>query len=384
MAQKIPQKICVVATIPEVVHSFMRGHIRADMPDWSVTVICHPDGMAMLNDMGAELVPLAIARKISPWRDFINILIILNKFKNGRFSLVHSIMPKTGLLAMLAARLAGVRLRVHTFTGQVWANKRGLRRYGLKLVDKMIVRLATHIIVDSPSQLEFLRSEGVLSGRKGVVLGSGSICGVDTLRFRPDAALRKQVRAEMNIAEAQTLLLFVGRMNHEKGVPQLVRVFVELAAAGKDVVLALVGAEEDIRFEQVRKRCGEYGERLRCAGFTANPERYMAAADIFCLPSQREGFGQVIIEAAACGVPTVASDIYGIRDAVANGETGLLFAPGDSAAFSRQLQQLIDAPERRVQMGMAARKRAIELFESRKIIAAMHDLYAEALAERNE
>lgn len=372
-------KICVVATIPEVVHTFMRGHIGAAIQRWQVTIVTQNADGDLLADIGASLRPMEIARKIAPLRDLLTLLKLIILFRRERFDLVHSIMPKTGLLAMLAARMAGVPVRVHTFTGQVWSNKQGMLRYWLKMFDKLIVRLATHIIVDSPSQRDFLQVEGVLHKHKDRVLGRGSICGVDTQRFRPDAEMRKQVRNELHIDAEQFVLLFVGRMNDEKGIPELVHVFVELAAAGRNISLVLVGAEESIRFAQVRDMCGHYQHLLHTAGYTASPERYMAAADVFCLPSHREGFGQVIIEAAACGVPTIATAIYGIQDAVVDGVTGKLFTPGDMGMLKQQIALLMDNIALRSGMGEAARQRAQQQFSAQSITEGMMDFYQEML-----
>lgn len=376
-------KVCFIATIPAVVHSFMTGCIRASAKDWSVKIISNPNGAEYLTDLDAQFIPLAIERKISPWNDLFALIQLVIIFRRERFDLVHSIMPKTGLLSMLAGRLSGVPNRIHTFTGQVWATKRGWKRSALKLFDRLIVLFATHVLLDSPSQRDFLVSEGVLPQGKGIVIGHGSICGVDAHRFRPDAAVREAVRKELSISSEQSLILYLGRLNRDKGILDLAAAFADIASNRSDVVLMLVGAEEDVSFEQVQQICGEvHREKLRRVSFTLNPERYMAAADIFCLPSYREGFGQVIIEAGASGVPTVASRIYGITDAVEDGKTGLLFPAGDVAALRQALLELIKNQELRQIMGELARKRAIEYFSSERITAAILRFYETLLTRQ--
>lgn len=373
------KKLCFVATIPDVVYSFLKEHIRASANKWPVTIVTHPKNSELLRDLDARLVPLAFRRRAAPWRDLVALIRLLILFRRERFDLVHSIMPKTGLLAMLAARLAGVPVRIHTFTGQVWANKRGWKRAALKMFDKLIVANATHILVDSPSQRDFLAAEGVLAQGKGEVIGHGSICGVDRHRFHPDAQVRDAVRAELGIGPEQTVILFLGRLNRDKGMLDLAAAFAEIASRRTDVVLVLAGAEEDVPFAQVQEICGKYRERLRRVDFTPCPERYMAGADIFCLPSYREGFGQVVIEAAACGVPAVASRIYGITDAVADGRTGILFPAGDVPALTGSLSALIDDGALRQRMGEAARVRALELFDSGKITAELMKRYEDLM-----
>ena len=377
------KKVCFIATIPAVVHSFMAGSIRASAKDWSVKMISNADGAKILRELDAEFIPLSIERKPSPLRDLLALIQLVIVFRRERFDLVHSIMPKTGLLSMLAGKLSGVPNRIHTFTGQVWATKRGWKRDALKLFDRLIVIFATHVLLDSPSQRDFLVSEGVLPEGKGIVIGHGSICGVDTKRFHPDAMMREEVRTELNISSEQSVILYLGRLNRDKGIIDLAAAFTDIASKRSDVVLVLVGAEEDVSFEHVQQICGVvHCERLRRVNFTLNPERYMAAADIFCLPSYREGFGQVIIEAGASGVPTVASRIYGITDAVEDGKTGLLFPVGDVAALRQALLGLIENQELRQAMGDLARKRAIEFFPSEKITAALLSLYQTLLTQQ--
>lgn len=375
-------KICFIATIPAAVQSFLREHIRTSAEKWSVTIITSSNGAELLSDMDAQLIPVAIVRKVAPWRDFLTLVQLVILFRRERFDLVHSITPKAGLLAMFAAWLVGTPNRIHTFTGQVWGSKQGWKRRALKFFDKLIVLFATHVLADSPSQLDFLVSEGVLPQGKGVVIGSGSICGVDSARFHPDEQVRNVVRAELSISQEQTVILFLGRLNRDKGITDLAAAFTEISSCRDDVVLLLVGAEEDVPFSRVQEICGLRCSQLRRVNFTPNPERYMAAADIFCLPSYREGFGQVIIEAAASEVPTVASRIYGITDAVDEGKTGLLFPAGNVGDLEQALLKLIEDRELRQQMGWAARVRAVELFSHEKISSEMVMLYDRLLEGR--
>lgn len=349
---------------------------------YEVTVVCNNTDVHLLDGIKARLILLPIERKPSPWRDMLVLYQLFRLFRREHFDIVHSHMPKTGLLAMLASKLAGVPLRLHTFTGQVWANKRGWKRTALKMFDKLIVALSTHILVDSPSQRDFLVAEGVLRQSKGEVIGHGSICGVDSRRFRPDAQVRDAIRAELGIKTGQTVILFLGRLNRDKGILDLAAAFADIATRRGDVELVLVGAEEDVPFARVQEICGASRDRLRRVSFTPVPERYMAAADIFCLPSYREGFGQVIIEAAASGVPTVASRIYGITDAVEDGKTGWLFPAGDVAALTGNLLTLVENQALRHSMGEIARVRALELFASEKITGELVNLY-EMIMARN-
>jgi glycosyltransferase involved in cell wall biosynthesis len=373
------KRLCFVATVPAAIHSFLRDNIIACSEKWVICVVSSPDEVNLLRDLNAEYVPIIIERKPSFWRDLFALVRLILLFKLERFNLVQSITPKAGLLTMLAGFLSGVPIRIHTFTGQVWVSKLGFERFLLKIFDRLIVLFSTNIFVDSPSQRDFLVAEGVLPKNKGIVIGGGSICGVDTNRFLPDAQARDVIRSELDIGAHQTVILFLGRLNRDKGILDLASAFSSIASQDKNVVLLLIGAEENVSFSEIQEICGVGRDRLRRVGFTPEPQRYMAAADIFCLPSYREGFGQAIIEAASCGVPAVASRIYGIIDAVEDGKTGLLSAPRDVSALVRNLQLLIGDKELCREMGCAARSRAKMHFSREKIVYELVSFYGELL-----
>ena len=373
------KKLCYVATIPAVVHAFLRVHIQAASEKYEVTVICNSADKYLLDGLNVHFVFLPIERKPSPWRDMLVLFKLFNLFRREKFDIVHSIMPKAGMLAMLAAWLASVSTRIHTFTGQVWVTKHGAQRMVLKWFDKLIGCFATCALADSPSQRDFLVNESVLPPGKAKVIAAGSICGVDVARFHPDTEVRRMIRYDLGIAQDAKVILFVGRLNRDKGMLDLAAAFDAIAKQHPDVVLLLVGAEEDVPFSRIQEICFAERDRLHYVSFTSAPERYMAAADIFCLPSYREGFGMTIIEAAACGVPAMASRIYGITDAVEDGKTGLLFPAGDVAVLTKTLIKLIIDRELCQRMGEAARVRALELFSSQKITWEMLRLYDDLL-----
>jgi len=369
------KKICYVATIPHVVFSFLSGHIEAAAKDFDVSVISHPADANLLASLPCRHISLNIQRKIAPCDDLKTLFQMIRIFRREKLSIVHSIMPKTGFLSMLAGRLTGIQCRIHTFTGQVWATRKGINRSFLKTFDRMIAGLATHTLADSESQRQFLISEGILNEKQCTVIGKGSICGVDTTRFCTDTRSRKAIRETLEISPDSTLILFLGRLNKDKGMLDLAQAFGRVASERKNVFLLLVGAEEDVSYAHIQAICGCHAERLRRVLFTSKPEQYMAASDIFCLPSYREGFGQTIIEAAACHVPTVATRIYGITDAVEENQTGILIEAGAVDQLSQSLLQLIDNPSMRSRMGENARSRAEQLFSSRNVTEALIRLY---------
>jgi glycosyltransferase involved in cell wall biosynthesis len=372
-------RLCYVVSSEMTVSAFLKDHIAAAIAEgYQVSVVAHTRDDSFLRRLGlsVEFHSVPVVRQIAPWHDAIALLSLCCLFSGRRFDIVHSVSPKAGMLAMVAARVTGVPHRIHTFTGQVWVTRTGIKRWLLKQCDYVLAALATRALVDSPSQRAFLISEGIVNLDKTEVVGKGSICGVDSVRFRPDGEARRMVREELGIPGNAPLLLFVGRLNREKGVLDLAKAFSAISERFADARLLLVGSDEGRMTGEVMRICSNAKARVHLVGHTESPERYMAGADIFCLASYREGFGMVIIEAAAVGVPSVASRIYGITDAVIDGLTGLLHDPGDVDAIVHLLSELLSKPERRIQMGAQARRRALSDFsnaESCKALLAFYD-----------
>jgi len=374
-------RICFVVATEITATAFLFDQIRAAAARYDVSVALNTGNPQFLAPYGisVDVVAMPIERKINIVADLRALFALYRLFRERRFDLVHSVSPKAGLLAVLAGFFAQVPRRLHVFTGQVWVTRRGLARLVLKCVDRLLAMLATHILIDSPSQRDFLVAQHVVSAHKCTVLANGSISGVDVERFRPDAGLHRAVRSELAVPDNGVLFLYLGRLNRDKGVLDLAAAFALASRKRGDLFLALVGPDEEALGPTLDAVCGEFSARLRRVDYTNQPERYMAAADVFCLPSYREGFGTVVIEAAACGVPAIASRIYGLTDAVIDGKTGLLHAPADVDALAAAMLHLAGARDFRGALGATARQRALADFSMPLLTSALLDFYAKML-----
>lgn len=373
-------KICFVVSSPLTARAFLSGHIAALSSRFKIDLAANTGDSAFLGDIPtyARIVPVPIQRKVMLLVDLLALIRLYSLCRQERYAAITSVTPKAGMLALLSATMAKVPLRVHIFTGQVWATRTGWKRLLLKTADRLMAWLATHVLADSPSQRDFMVAEGIAAAEKIRVLGEGSICGVDGERFRPDPDRRVEIRRTQGIPEEAIVFLFLGRLNRDKGVLDLADAFAALG--NPSAWLLVVGPDEAGLRRDMESRLGAALIRTRFAGFTERPEAFMAAADVFCMPSYREGFGMVIIEAAAAGIPTVASRIYGITDAVEENCTGLLHPPGDVAGIAEEMNTMANDPARRLVMGHAARERALRLFSRRAITEAWMRFYDEALA----
>ncbi len=376
------KRICYVVSSDITIKAFLIDQLRALATRHSLSVVVNTSDPNFLAPYGidAAVEPVAIERRVALLRDLGALWHLWRFLRTNRFDVVHSVTPKAGLIGMLASWLARVPIRIHMFTGQVWATRTGAARWFLKALDRLTAQMATHVLADSHSQRDFLVQEKVVQAVRVSVLADGSISGVDVERFKPDPGARQAVRDELAIPSDGLVLLYVGRLNQDKGLVDLARAFATVSNELLDARLVLVGPDEQQIAPQIRAICERCLDRLHFVPFTPTPERYMAAADIFCLPSYREGFGSVLIEAAAAGVPSIASRIYGITDAVIDGSTGILHDVRNPGQIAEAVTRLAADPVLRRLLAEGAQARARDRFSQERITRAVVEFYAEVLA----
>lgn len=370
--------VCFVCAEAGSFDAFLAVHAARLNKEFSVVLLANGKSRRA-SALNVRHYTMVIERRIRPMSDLWALVLLARHFSRHRYDIVHSITPKAGLLAMVAATLAGVPLRFHTFTGQVWATKTGFARFMLKNLDRLLTACSTHVLADSGSQADFLAREGVAARSVLTVIGSGSISGVDCSRFRPDGAARRSVRAELDTDRIAVVFLFLGRFNREKGLRELAEAFRRVAVRHPVARLWLVGPDEAGLRPELEQLLDGCRSQVRFVGGTTTPERYMAAADVFCLPSHREGFGSVVIEAAACGCPCVGSEIYGITDAIVAGHTGLLHPVRDVEALAQLLQRMLEEPRLRETLAASALARARRDFDESRLTEGLAAYYRQRL-----
>lgn len=360
------KKICFIATSEMTINVFLLGHLRKLSKHYNITVITNTKNINFLNEQNikANVISINFSRKINIPNDLHCLFkLILILFRNN-FLCVHSVTPKAGLLGMLAAFITQTPYRIHTFTGQVWVNKKNMQRILLKLIDKFIGKITTFNIVDSPSQFDFLIKKDVITRNKSFVFGRGSISGVDLRKFKPEK--KNNLRNQLKIPRKSLVFIFLGRLTHDKGITDLVQAFAE--GNNSNAYLLIVGEDESNMCKEINSITRKISEKIRLIPYnTREPEKYLAAADILCLPSYREGFGNVIIEAAAMKIPSIASNIYGITDAVIHNKTGYLHNPKNIEEIKSCINHFILNPNLITKFGNAAQALAVNKFNSNTI-----------------
>jgi len=367
----LKKKIAIIVTAPIAVKIHLFDLIESLKEDYSVFIMTN---LSKVNDeflnylpRDLTLIDTKMEREINLFKDLRSLFILILNLKKNNIELSFSLTPKAGLLASLASFVSFIPVRIHVFTGQVWLTKSGLRRFILKGLDRLIYSLSTKVLIDSTSQRDFLLENNIVKEKKSLVLGSGSFCGVDTLRFIPSDEHRISMRKKYNLSPDQIVYLFVGRLKKDKGVFELIESFSHLRSVHKNINLWLLGPdEENIKNQILSNKMSKEG--IEFIPFSPNPELFMNAADIFCLPSYREGFGTVIIESASCGIPAIGTRIYGLKDAIEDGITGLLVGVKEIESLKHAMERLLQDHVMRKKMGETARMRAKEEFDQRKVI----------------
>ena len=372
------KKICMLAATPLTIHFFLKPHLIALSKDHDVTLIVNLNNDNYLPplDLPITIIDIPIARKMSPFFDLRCLIKLVSLFRKTKYDLLITVVPKAGLLGMLAGAFAGIPGRLHIFQGEVWANLKGFNRRLLRTCDWITATLATNVIAVSESERNFLIEQKVVKPQKIEVLGAGSIGGVDLERFSIDLKKRDQVRAELKIPGDAIVMIFIGRLVADKGIHELITAYRQLAQDNEHLWLLLVGPDEEDEMQRVE--LSQSADRVKQVPYTREPESYLAAADFLCLPSHREGFGVVIIEAAAVGLPAIASNIYGISDAVIDGETGLLFECSSVAALKSSIETLLTDSSLRKSLGLKAREN-VEQYYGNKVVVGNYIKYINRL-----
>jgi glycosyltransferase involved in cell wall biosynthesis len=380
-------KILRISTVGFFITTQLLSQIKEMVSVGAKVHIASSDDFINLGFDGYKYKKIVIKRKIDIFYDFLAVCQLYRYMVENKLSIVHSTTPKAGLLTAVAAFFARVPIRLHTFTGQPWVGMTGLKCWLARRSDWVIAQLNTCCYADSNSQCNFLIKQKIITPEKLRVIGAGSLSGVDLERFdrkRFSVEECAALRSSLCIPFDAEIILFVGRITVEKGVRELLEAFRYLKKSGARAHLILVGPFDVESGAGGVFSLAEYTDipDVHFLGYSEVPEKYMAIADVFCLPSYREGFGTVAIEAAAMSLPTVGSNIYGLSDAILDGETGILVTPRDSIALSLGLDLLLSDIQLRTVMGGAARQRAIELFDGKIINALIIDEYRRLLYKK--
>ena len=349
-------KIIRATTVPISLNAFCNGMLKELSEKYEVVALSSPgeDLQEVAEREGVHTIEVPMKRHISILKDCKALWKMWRVFRKEKPKMVHSMTPKAGMLCMVAGWLAGVPVRVHTFTGLVFPSSTGLKRRILMFTDWLTCACATHIIPEGEGVKNDLLNNSITK-KPLKVLGYGNVRGVDLEYYS-----KLRVNGEKLKVKDKLSFLFVGRIVRDKGINELVKAFCRLHEQYPNTRLWLVGPYEDgldpIN-DEARKDIAE-NDGIEAVGMKSGNEllAYYAAADCFVLPSYREGFPNTVLEAGAMGLPSIVTDINGSREIIKDGVNGLIVQPRDAGALYQAMQLMLRSTIDRDRMAGNARK----------------------------
>lgn len=377
-------KIIRTATVPTFLKTFCRGvfeHLKLE--GFECVAISSPNtsartagqGLTELDEYGRSegirTIAVPMERHISLVKDLKSLWRMYRVLRQERPNLVHSMTPKAGLITMLAAWLARVPRRVHTFTGLVWPISSGIKRRVLMATDWITCACATHIIPEGEGVKNDLLNHHI-TNKPIKVLGHGNVRGIDLEHYK--------MPVDRESHNGFTFV-FVGRIVRDKGINELVAAFDRLHREHPETRLVLVGRRED-NLDPVTPATLERinsGNGIDAVGGQSDVRPFYASADALVFPSYREGFPNVVIEAGAMGLPSIVTDINGSREIIIDGENGIIIPSKNEEALYQAMKSFIENPEKVAAMAANARPLIASRYEQGYVRQCLYDFYDEIL-----
>lgn len=314
------KKITILSNTTYGIDMFLLNTLRTLQETYEVNIITNAESNHYSN-FDIKLYSLPLTRKPSFFKDFINQLKIIRILNTINPDLLITLTPKSGLLGSIAGKFCRIKT-IHFFTGQVWKNSKGIKRLILKFFDTLIIKLNFRNYCDSFTQRDFLKEQIFLKDIPLYIIGNGSLGGVDINKFNIENKINSKID-NLN-------LLYLARKTKEKGAIDVLSIFKKLYSIDKNFRLYFIGPEEEILDEEIKTlknidnfiNVNEHVEILE----------YLELTDILLMPSRREGFGSIVIQAAAMGIPSVGYDIYGLQDSISI-QNGIRTPPNNINAF---------------------------------------------------
>ena len=378
-----------VTTVPLTL-PFVAGHVAEARRRGFEVHVCSSPGRALdlfARELQVTAHAVPMARRIAPVADLVALGRMVRVIRRVRPTIVDAHTPKGGLLAMIAATLCRVPVRVYHQHGLPLMTAGGPKRQLLRLTERMACGLAHQVLCISASLRDVLVADGLCPPGKIEVLEHGSIDGVDAERtFAPSAVspeVAASVRARYRIPPDAPILGFVGRVVRDKGLIELTEAWRALRDRYPSLELLVVGpfeSEDPIPADVAKTLRSD--PRVHLAGMVRDMPEIYRVMDLLVLPTYREGFGAALLEAAAMELPVVATRIPGCVDAVREGETGLLVPVRDAEALTAAIRRYLDDPELRWRHGVAGRRRARRDFDPVRLREALFQTYLRLLDRR--
>lgn len=364
------KRICIISTIDGTLDSFVIPSARfMKEKGWDVTLVSRmSDSFLMRHKEEFRCVNVPMERGVSVKDLLMMPFVFKSLFKKESFDLVQYATPNASLYASLGAKWAGVKKRIYCQWGIRYVGFTGIKRYLFKMVEKLTCMNSTHIRPASWKNLDFAVNEGLYERRKASVLGDGGTVGVDLKVF--DVSLKcsrkQQILEQLPLLNNKVVFSFVGRVNRDKGIFELLKAYQKISMEFRDTALLLIGD-----MEGALPSCLEdiiVNHNVVMTGATNDVPKYLSASDVLVHPSYREGFSMVIQQAMALEIPVVTTDIPGPSEVIEPSVSGILAKPQDVETLYDCMKWMMEHPIDRREMGRAGRKRCEEKFNRERML----------------
>lgn len=378
-------KLIRMSTVGSSLDIFCRGFLSELSHEYEVIALSSPDESlrALSRRENVKAIGVKMKRSISPLSDLVSLIKLIAVFRKERPDILHTMTPKAGLLGMIAGRLTGVPVRIHTFTGLLFPTSHGLKRRLLIFTDRLTCASATHIIPEGEGVKTDLITHRI-TNKPLKVLGFGNVRGVDVSFFQTSPELSAKalsIRERFGIPSEGIVFIFIGRFVGDKGLRELVKAFKLLGETDYHLLLVgdIEGSSDDIDISEIKKIRHIHISQ----GWVNDVRPWLAAADILVFPSYREGFPNVVLEAGAMELPSIVTDINGSREIIREGHNGLIVPPRNVEALTNAMRKLAKSPQATLKaMGKAARENVIAKYTQRFVMDCLKDYYRQIINDR--
>lgn len=384
-------KLIRITTAPLSLKSLLSNQMRYMQENGFDVIMVSSEGKEwpdLIQNEKCDYRIVSMAREIAPFRDLKSLWVLYKLFRKEKPDIVHSHTPKAGLLAMLAAKFAGVKIRIHTIAGLRFMTAKGLSRKILVFMEKLTARAAQHVWPNSKSLLQFIKDNKLVSEKKLTLIGQGSSNGVDLNRYSINKLKTEKLEAikeQLGYQDGLCYLLNMGRIVKDKGIEEVLAAFETLYKNNQQLRLILLGSFEDKLdpISETAKQVLQNHPAIIHIEWSDSAEYYMHLSHLMVHASYREGFPSTLLQAGAVQCPIICSAIEGSVDIVTEKETGLLFQAGDSNGLLHKLQYALNNSSEMHQYAINLRQKVEQDFSQEYVHAALKNKYLELLQQAN-
>lgn len=369
------KKLFRVATVDIVFSNHIKGQLRYLSDYYKVVAVSNDNGGlkdVSINE-GVDTIGITMKREISILSDIKSLWALIRLFWKERPYIVHSHTPKGSLLSMIAAWITGVPHRIYLVTGLRFETTSGLLRFILKTMERITCMCATKVIPEGDGVKKTLIREKITRKPLNKIL-NGNINGIDLNHFTKNEEVLSKAAS---LRSEKFTFIYIGRIVKDKGVNELVRAFDRLSTQRNDVRLLLLGTFEDNLdpIDTKSRQIIDSNVHIEYAGYQQDIRPYLASSDVLILPSYREGFPNVVIQAGAMDLPCIVTDINGCNEIIINGENGIIIPKQDENALYEAMLVYLDNREVYDRHSSKSRELVSSRYEQQKVWQALLDMY---------